>query len=238
MLGFWVWVLSPRKEVKMKRALVGLLAFLGALGMAQKFSVEASAGYIYSGLGGQLAVVAEDLAPGLPLAVRLGLGFATSDALDDSFNLSRLGGPNSTWGDFKNTNNFTEWGQNITLSLDVLYKLPAQGLPVSLAPYLGLRYNMFEGGAYDNSGTWGKYSSNAFGFGGGIRAAYPVIPNLDVVADLGADYYLQSCITESSSSGSTATTCPGDSSYADLNAFVTQPDGFVFRVRLGAAYRF
>jgi hypothetical protein len=222
----------------MKRVLVGLLAFLGALGMAQKFSLEASAGYIYSGLGGQLAVVAEDLAPGLPLAVRLGLGFATSDALDDNFNLSRLGGPNSTWGQYKNNFNFTEWGQNITLSLDVLYKLPAQGLPVSLAPYLGLRYNMFEGGAYDNSGNWGKFSSNAFGFGGGIRAAYAVIPNLDVVADLGADYYLQSCITASSSSGSPSTTCPGDSGYADLNAFVTQPDGFVFRVRLGAAYRF
>jgi hypothetical protein len=206
--------------------------------MAQKFSVEASAGYIYSGLGGQLAVVAEDLAPGLPLAVRLGLGFATSDALDDNFNLSRLGGPNSTWGQYKNTFNFTEWGQNITLSLDVLFTLPAQGLPVSLAPYLGLRYNMFEGGAYDNSGNWGKYSSNAFGLGGGIRAAYAVIPNLDVVADLGADYYLQSCITASSSSGSTTTTCPGDSAYTDLNAFVTQPDGFVFRVRLGAAYRF
>jgi hypothetical protein len=206
--------------------------------MAQKFSVEASAGYIYSGLGGQLAVVAEDLAPGLPLSVRLGLGFATSDALDDNFNLSRLGGPNSTWGQYKNNFNFTEWGQNITLSLDVLFTLPAQGLPVSLAPYLGLRYNMFEGGAYDNSGNWLKYSSNAFGFGGGIRAAYAVIPNLDVVADLGADYYLQSCLTASSSSGSTATGCPGDSGYADLNAFVTQPDGFVLRVRLGAAYRF
>jgi hypothetical protein len=187
--------------------------------MAQKFSVEASAGYIYSGLGGQLAVVAEDLAPGLPLAVRLGLGFATSDALTTT------------------TTGFTEWGQNITLSLDVLYKLPAQGLPVSLAPYLGLRYNMFEGGEYNNT-TSDKYSSNVFGFGGGIRAAYAVIPNLDVVADLGADYYLQSCITTSSSGGSTATTCPGDPGYATLNAFVTQPDGFVFRVRLGAAYRF
>ena len=218
----------------MKKTLVGLLAFLGALGMAQKFSVEASAGYIYSGLGGQLAVVAEDLAPGLPLAVRLGLGFATSDALDDNYDL----GGGTTWGDVKDANNLTEWGQNITLSLDVLYKLPAQGLPVSLAPYLGLRYNMFEGGAYDNSGNWLKFSSNAFGFGGGIRAAYAVIPNLDVVADLGADYYLQSCITESTSRGSTATGCPGDSGYAQGNAFVTQPDGFVFRVRLGAAYRF
>jgi hypothetical protein len=220
----------------MKRALVGLLAFLGALGMAQKFSVEASAGYIYSGLGGQLAVVAEDLAPGLPLAVRLGLGFATSDALDDNYVIDEDGG--TTWGDVKDASNLTEWGQNITLSLDVLFTLPAQGLPVSLAPYLGLRYNMFEGGSYNNSG-WDKYSSNAFGFGGGIRAAYAVTPNLDVVADLGADYYLQSCITISSSVGSTTTTtCPGDFAYADLNAFVTQPDGFVFRVRLGAAYRF
>ncbi|KOX90382.1 hypothetical protein BVI061214_01572 [Thermus aquaticus] len=203
--------------------------------MAQKFSLEASAGYIYSGLGGQLAVVAEDLAPGLPLAVRLGLGFATSDALDDNYVIDQNTG--TTWGNVKSAGNLTEWGQNITLSLDVLYKLPAQGLPVSLAPYLGLRYNMFEGGAYNNSG-WLKVSSNAFGFGGGIRAAYAVIPNLDVVADLGADYYLQSCLTGSSSGGPTTTTCPGDSSYANDNAFVTQPDGFVFRVRLGAAYRF
>jgi hypothetical protein len=217
----------------MKKTLVGLLAFLGALGMAQRFSVEASAGYIYSGFGGQLAVVAEDLAPGLPLAVRLGLGFATSDALDDNYDI----GGGTTWGQVKNASNLTEWGQNITLSLDVLYKLPAQGLPVSLAPYLGLRYNLFEGGYY-NSSISGKVSSNAFGFGGGIRAAYAVIPNLDVVADLGADYYLQSCITASSSSGSPTTTCPGDPGYANLNAFVTQPDGFVFRVRLGAAYRF
>jgi hypothetical protein len=206
--------------------------------MAQKFSVEASAGYIYSGLGGQLAVVAEDLAPGLPLAVRLGLGFATSDALDDNVDIpSGRPGAGTRWGNYKNANNLTEWGQNITLSLDVLYKLPAQGLPVSLAPYLGLRFNLFEGGAYNNSGNWGKYSSNAFGLGGGIRAAYAVIPNLDVVADLGVDYYLQSDITETTSSGST-TFRPGDPGYADVNAFVTQPDGFVFRVRLGAAYRF
>ncbi len=222
----------------MKKTLVGLLAFLGALGMAQKFSVEASAGYIYSGLGGQLAVVAEDLAPGLPLAVRLGLGFATSDALDDNVVIPPgRPGAGTRWGNYKNANNLTEWGQNITLSLDVLFTLPAQGLPVSLAPYLGLRYNLFEGGAYNNSGNWGKYSSNAFGLGGGIRAAFAVIPNLDVVADLGADYYLQSDITETTSSGST-TIRPGDPGYADLNAFVTQPDGFVFRVRLGAAYRF
>ena len=220
----------------MKRALVGLLAFLGALGMAQKFSVEASAGYVYSGLGGQLAVVVEDLAPGLPLAVRLGLGFATSDALDDDFNLSRLGGPNSTWGRYKDDNDLTEWGQNITLSLDVLFTLPVEGLPVSLAPYLGLRYNFFEGGYYN--GISRKYSSDAFGFGGGIRVAYAVIPNLDVVADLGADYYLQGCIKESTSSGSSTTTCPDDTGYETLNAFVTQPDGFVFRVRLGAAFRF
>ena len=219
----------------MKRTLVTLLALLGALGMAQRFSVEASAGYIYSGLGGQLAVVAEDLAPGLPLAVRLGLGFATSDALDDNYDL----GGGTTWGQVKQANNLTEWGQNITLSLDALYKLPVQGLPVSLAPYLGLRYNMFEGGFYDNSGSWGKVSSSAIGFGGGIRAAYAVIPNLDVVADLGADYYLQSCLTFSSSGGPTTTTsCPGDSTYASDNAFVTQPDGLVFKVRLGAAYRF
>ena len=219
----------------MKRALVGLLAFLGALGMAQKFSVEASAGYVYSGLGGQLAVVAEDLAPGLPLAVRLGLGFATSDALDDGFNLSRLGGPNSTWGRYKDDNDLTEWGQNITLSLDVLFTLPVEGLPVSLAPYLGLRYNFFEGGYYN--GISRKYSSDAFGFGGGIRVAYAVIPDLDVVADLGVDYYLQGCIKESTSSGS-STTCPDDTGYDNLNAFVTQPDGFVFRVRLGVAFRF
>jgi hypothetical protein len=203
--------------------------------MAQRFSVEASAGYIYSGFGGQLAVVAEDLAPGLPLAVRLGLGFATSDALDDNYVIDEDAG--TTWGNVKDASNLTEWGQNITLSLDVLFTLPAEGLPVSLAPYLGLRYNLFEGGAYNNSGNWGKYSSNAFGLGGGIRAAYAVIPNLDVVADLGADYYLQSDITETTSSGST-TFRPGGPGYADVNAFVTQPDGFVFRVRLGAAYRF
>ena len=219
------------------------MAFLGALGTAQKFSVEASAGYVYSGLGGQLAVVVEDLAPGLPLAVRLGLGFATSDALDDNFVLpgGTIWGPvATTWGNYKSANNLTEWGQNITLSLDVLFTLPAEGLPVSLAPYLGLRFNLFEGGYYDTNIS-GKYSSNAFGFGGGIRAAFAAIPDLDVVVDLGADYYLQSCIEESASRGSfttTSTTCPDDDGYANLNAFVTQPDGFVFRVRLGAAFRF
>jgi len=220
----------------MKRALVGLLAFLGALGMAQKFSVEASAGYVYSGLGGQLAVVVEDLAPGLPLAVRLGLGFATSDALDDDVVIPPgRPGAGTIWKNFKNANDLTEWGQNITLSLDVLFTLPVEGLPVSLAPYLGLRYNFFEGGYYN--GISRKYSSDAFGFGGGIRVAYAVIPDLDVVADLGVDYYLQACIKESTSSGS-STTCPDDTGYENLNAFVTQPDGFVFRVRLGAAFRF
>ena len=61
----------------MKKGLLAALAGFLTLAMAQKFSVEAGAGF-YGGFGGQLAVVAEDLAPGLPLGVRLGVGFATS----------------------------------------------------------------------------------------------------------------------------------------------------------------
>lgn len=217
--------------------------------MAQKFSVEGGAGF-YGGLGGQLAVVVEDLVQGLPLGLRLGVGFAQSDALDDAYVLPIL---NTKWGDFKNTNQLSEWGQNITLSADVLYKVSVQGLPVEVAPYAGLRYNFFSGGFTDpqnkldqNSPIFANVkalttSSNQFGLGLGARLAYPLAPNLRVVGDLGVDYFFKACIegrTEPDTGSPTSqTVCPGDTAYPDLDKFVTQPE-WVLKLRLGLAYRF
>lgn len=205
--------------------------------MAQKFSVEAGAG-LYGNLGGQLAVVAEDFTPGLPLGVRLGVGFAQSDALDDGEAYSPVTG-SQKWGDYKKNYNLSEWGQNITLSLDVLYKVAGLGLPVEVAPYAGIRYNLFSGGF---SGTKSEsVSTNQFGFGAGVRLAYPLMPNLSLVGDLGADYYLNACfkgVREDDSGNKTeSTVCPGDSGYDSLNEWVTQPE-WVFKLRVGAAYRF
>ncbi|WP_353300806.1 hypothetical protein [Thermus thermophilus] len=208
--------------------------------MAQKFSVEAGAGF-YGGLGGQLAVVAEDLAPGLPLGVRFGVGFATSDALDDGYDM----GGGTKWGDTKKTLELSEWGQNITLSLDVLYELGGLGFPVEVAPYVGVRYNFFSGGYTDpNDNVPVKsvtVSSNQFGFGGGLRFAYPALPNLQLVADAGVDYYLKACLSweviDDRDNKTTNTVCPDDSGYDNLDEFVTQPE-WVLKLRLGAAYRF
>ncbi|GAB6941417.1 hypothetical protein [Thermus brockianus] len=225
----------------MKKAVVVAFAALLTAAMAQKFSVEAGAG-LYGNLGGQLAVVAEDFTPGLPLGVRLGVGFAQSDALDDGYDL----GGGTTWGDYKKTNELSEWGQNITLSLDVLYKVAGLGLPVEVAPYAGIRYNLFSGGYTDPqnkiSGTKSEsVSTNQFGFGAGVRLAYPLMPNLSLVGDLGADYYLNACfksVREDDSGNKTeSTVCPGDSGYDSLNELVTQPE-WVFKLRVGAAYRF
>ncbi|GAA6731725.1 hypothetical protein YIM73518_14880 [Thermus brockianus] len=225
----------------MKKAVVVAFAALLTAAMAQKFSVEAGAG-LYGNLGGQLAVVAEDFTPGLPLGVRLGVGFAQSDARDDGYDL----GGGTTWGDYKKTNELSEWGQNITLSLDVLYKVAGLGLPVEVAPYAGIRYNLFSGGYTDPqnkiSGTKSEsVSTNQFGFGAGVRLAYPLMPNLSLVGDLGADYYLNACfksVREDDSGNKTeSTVCPGDSGYDSLNELVTQPE-WVFKLRVGAAYRF
>ncbi|GAA6761886.1 MULTISPECIES: outer membrane beta-barrel protein [Thermus] len=228
----------------MKRALVVALAGLLTAAMAQKFSVEAGAG-LYGNLGGQLAVVAEDLAPGLPLGVRLGVGFATSDALDDGVDYL----PGQKWGDYKKNNELTEWGQNITLSLDVLYKVTGLGLPVEVAPYAGLRYNLFSGGYTDPkdniSGPFGinsyTVSSNQLGFGAGVRVAYPLMPNVSVVGDLGVDYYLKACfnrvVEDDNGNVNRLSFCPGDSGYDDLDKLVTQPE-WVFKARVGVAYRF
>ena len=224
----------------MKKGLLAALAGFLTLAMAQKFSVEAGAGF-YGGFGGQLAVVAEDLAPGLPLGVRLGVGFATSDALDDGYDL----GGGTTWGDIKEAGEFSEWGQNVTLSLDVLYKLGGLGFPVEVAPYVGVRYNFFSGGytdPEDNSTIkTGTISSNQLGLGLGVRAAYSLMPNLSLVGDLGVDYYLKACIStetiDDSGSKTTNTVCPDDSGYDNLDELVTQPE-WVLKLRLGAAYRF
>lgn len=225
----------------MKRLVIAALAGLLTAAMAQRFSVEGSAGF-YTGFSGQLAVVAEDL-PGLPLGLRLGVGFASTDALDDNYDM----GPDTKWGTAKKNLELSEWGQNVTVSLDVLYKL-TQVQGISVAPYLGVRYNMFSGGATDPKDKLpgvksGTYSSNAFGFGLGVRAAYPVMPNLSLVGDVGVDYYLQACIqgTEVDDAGKlsiSGTVCPSDSNYKSVNSFVTQPDGLVLKLRLGAAYRF
>ncbi|GAA5334595.1 outer membrane beta-barrel protein [Thermus hydrothermalis] len=225
----------------MKKAVVVAFAALLTAAMAQKFSVEAGAG-LYGNLGGQLAVVAEDFTPGLPLGVRLGVGFAQSDALDDGYDL----GGGTTWGDYKKTNELSEWGQNITLSLDVLYKVAGLGLPVEVAPYAGIRYNLFSGGYTDPqnkiSGTKSEsVSTNQFGFGAGVRLAYPLMPNLSLVGDLGADYYLNACfkrvVEDDSGNKNEGTVCPGDSGYDSRNERVTQPE-WVFKLRVGAAYRF
>jgi len=226
----------------MKKAIVVALAGLLTAAMAQKFSVEAGAGF-YGELGGQLALVVEDLAPGLPLGVRLGAGFATSDALDDGVELA----PGTKWGDYKKNNKLNEWGQNVTLSLDVLYKLGGQmGLPVELAPYLGVRYNLFSGGFSDPEnnlpGTKSyTVTSNQLGLGAGVRLAYPLMSNLSLVGDLGVDYYLNACfsgeVVDDSGGKTTSTTCPKDTGYDNLDKFVTQPN-WVFKLRLGAAYRF
>lgn len=225
----------------MKRLVIAALAGLLTAAMAQRFSVEGSAGF-YTGFSGQLAVVAEDL-PGLPLGLRLGVGFASTDALDDNYKVDGT----KKWGDVKKDSDFSEWGQNVTVSLDVLYKL-TQVQDISVAPYLGVRYNMFSGGYTDpkddkSSGVKPvTYSSNAFGFGLGVRAAYPVMPNLSLVGDVGADYYLQACIQETrvddAGKSTSHTVCPSNSDYKDRNKFVTQPDGWVLKLRLGVAYRF
>lgn len=224
----------------MKRLVIAALAGLLTAAMAQRFSVEGSAG-LYTGFSGQLAVVAEDL-PGLPLGLRLGVGFASTDALDDNYDM----GGGTKWGTEKKNLELSEWGQNVTVSLDVLYKL-TQVQGISVAPYLGVRYNMFSGGYTDpknkKSGVKSEtYSSNAFGFGLGVRAAYPVMPNLSLVGDVGVDYYLQACIqgtqVDDAGNSTTSTFCPSDSGYKSANEFVTQPDGLVLKLRLGVAYRF
>ncbi|BAW02821.1 hypothetical protein TTMY_2459 [Thermus thermophilus] len=228
----------------MKKAVVVAFAALLTAAMAQKFSVEAGAG-LYGNLGGQLAVVAEDFTPGLPLGVRLGVGFAQSDALDDGEAYSPVTG-SQKWGDYKKNYNLSEWGQNITLSLDVLYKVAGLGLPVEVAPYAGIRYNLFSGGYTDpQSKIPGirsqSYSTNQFGFGAGVRLAYPLMPNLSLVGDLGADYYLNACfkdvVEDDSGNKNEGTVCPGDNNYDSLNEWVTQPE-WVFKLRVGAAYRF
>ncbi len=227
----------------MKKAVVVAFAALLTAAMAQKFSVEAGAG-LYGNLGGQLAVVAEDFTPGLPLGVRLGVGFAQSDALDDGEAYSPVTG-SQKWGDYKKNYNLSEWGQNITLSLDVLYKVAGLGLPVEVAPYAGIRYNLFSGGYTDPQNNIAvksaSVSTNQFGFGAGVRLAYPLMPNLSLVGDLGADYYLNACfksVREDDSGNKTeSTVCPGDSGYDSLNKWVTQPE-WVFKLRVGAAYRF
>ena len=224
----------------MKRLVIAALAGLLTAAMAQRFSVEGSAGF-YTGFSGQLAVVAEDL-PGLPLGLRLGVGFASTDALDDNYDM----GGGTKWGTAKKNLELSEWGQNVTVSLDVLYKL-TQVQGISVAPYLGVRYNMFSGGSTDpkNKVSGMKsvtFSSNSFGFGVGVRAAYPVMPNLSLVGDVGVDYYLQACIqgtlVDDAGNSTSITVCPSDSNYKSANEFVTQPDGLVLKLRLGAAYRF
>lgn len=228
----------------MKRLVIAALAGLLTAAMAQRFSVEGSAG-LYTGFGGQLAVVAEDF-PGLPLGLRLGVGFASTDALDDDSKVPVLG---QKWGDLKKGYELSEWGQNVTVSLDVLYKL-AQVQGISVAPYVGVRYNMFSGGFTDPKDKLSKglsvkswtFSSNAFGFGLGVRVAYPVMPNLSLVGDVGADYYLRAYIRNTvvndAGKSESSTVFPGDSNYEDYNKFVTQPDGWVLKLRLGVAYRF
>lgn len=149
-----------------------------------KFYGGISVGY-YGGLGIQGTGTISHFIKELPLSIRLGLGYTSTDP----------GNPAAARKIFINdaTNGVPEKSGRIwDMRADFIF-------PVKLFSnsyiYGGIRYSMFTADfKFIDGNEFFTISSDEFGLGGGLEAHYSVSPNLFLVFTAGADYYFPSDI--------------------------------------------
>lgn len=150
------------------------------------FSVGAQLGML-NGVGGQIFINTSNFAEDFPFSVKLGIGISYSDA----------GDPLAARKIFinNNTNGIPEQsGSSWDFSLDFLYRNRLLGLKRNYL-YAGPRYVQFTGNFNFIGGNEDfDVTSDQWGVGLGIENYFKILPVLDLVINLGYDYYIESTL--------------------------------------------
>jgi len=136
-----------------------------------------------NGIGGQLNILVSGFADNFPLSAKIGGGVSYLDA----------GDPMAARKIFinNNTNGVPEKnGKTYNFNLDFLYRKSILGLKRNYF-YAGPRYIMYAGNFnYIGGNEDFDVTSNQWGAGVGVENYFRIIPAIDLVLNLGYDYYL------------------------------------------------
>ena len=187
----------------------------------------------YGGLGFDAYAAAFNFAEGLPIGLRLGLGYATSDP-GNATDARRIFINNNQGGTVE------EKGTVLRLNFDFIFPIRILNLP-DASLYVGPRYVDFKGNFKfigDNEDF--DVTSTHWGLGLGMEAAFPMSNKIDFTMIAGADYYFSSTLyghdTSYSPNGESENPRE-DYEFSDADQAINQP-AFEPRFMLGLRYRF
>ena len=187
----------------------------------------------YGGLGFDVYGSAHNFASGLPLGLRLNLGYVTFDP-GNANDARRIFINNDQGGTVQ------EKGTLLRLSFDFVYPIKLLNLSGSNI-YGGPRYGRFKGNfkfVGDNEDF--DITSSHWGLGAGIEAGFPMSRKMNFMVTSGVDYYFSSTLyghdTSYGPNGESANPRE-DYQYVDADQAVNQPK-FEFRLMLGVQYHF
>jgi hypothetical protein len=186
-----------------------------------------------AGIALHAALTFDNLAQGLPFALRLGYGHTWSDP-GDPLAARRVFIDNNTNGEPQSS------GDNWDLRFDLMYPVKIASLQRSKL-FGGMRYNDFTASfAYVGGNETFDVNGNQWGVGGGLETAFALSPIVDMTFSVGADYFFKSGLDGHDSyyypDGSGDNTI-ANYTYKDADEAINQPD-FNARVLMGVAYRF
>lgn len=194
-------------------------------------SALASAGW-NGGPGGQVALTFSEFAEGLPLSLRLGVGYSGVE-------------PGDPWAARRvfinaNTNGTPqENGRRWDYRLDAVWRTQWKSID-RLDLVVGPRLSRFSG-QYDFIGgnEFFNVVSTQWGLGTGAEASFPMSARHDFVVGVGLDWFLDAKMTGHDTSYSpdgTAVNAIDDYGWADADAAVNQP-GLTPRLMIGVQRR-
>ena len=198
---------------------------------AAEFHGGVNLGY-YGGRGWDIYASAFKFAQGLPLGVRLNMGYVTFDPGNAS-DARRIFINNNQGGTIQKK------GSVIRFSFDFLYPIKILNLPET-AVFIGPRYASFKGNFKfigDNEDF--DVTSDHWGVGAGLEAGFPISKRIKFVLLTGFDYYTSSTLYGHDTSYSPT----GEDSnpreeylYDDADKAINQPN-FEPRLMVGISYR-
>lgn len=146
------------------------------------FSIGVQVG-MCNGFGGNISFLTSNFAENFPLSLKLSFGISSLEA-GDALAARRIFINNNTNGIPENS------GKTMNIGMDFLYRYSILNLNRNYF-YAGPRYTMFTGNFnYIGGNEDFDVTSNQWGIGLGIENFFRIIPSIDLVINLGYDYYI------------------------------------------------
>ena len=218
----------------MKLRIAVILFALGAMVSPASAGMHASSGVSLgynSGLGGEGSLTLQDVSPGLPFGMKLGVGWLSLDPGNAA--LARQVFVND------NTNGEPEeHGHRFDFRLDARYQFQKGALQRTWL-LVGPRYSMYRGTFTFVGGNESfDVTTNQFGFGAGLEQVFVLGPHTDLSMGAGLDWFANSDFKGHSSVYSPDGTIieqQDDFTYADANKAINQPR-FAPRIMVGVQH--